>query len=229
MSTPACVLANVTKTFELGRETVVAVDDVDLRVECGEFVTIFGVSGSGKSTLLRLIAGLDRATAGSVRVLGTDLNSLDDRSLGSFRLRNVGVVFQDNQLIEEFTALENVILPLLAAGVGRAAAEAEAVKLLGELGIAGLAGRSIEQMSGGQRQRVGIARALAGERPVLLADEPTGALDSGNAHALFASLRGLADGGRAIVTATHDPRALDYATHNYVIDDGRLRLRENVT
>lgn len=211
------------KRFQVGAETITAVDAVTLDVAAGCFACVYGASGSGKSTLLNLIGGLDVADAGSITVGGFEMTHTSERARANIRLQAVGVVFQDHNLIAEFTAGENVFLPLLARGVPRATAVEEASAALGLVGIRELFHRRPLEMSGGQRQRVGIARALVGGRRVLLADEPTGALDSENSRTLFRMIAGLChDLGAAAVIATHDPLASEFADTVLTMRDGRL-------
>lgn len=184
---------------------------------------LLGASGSGKTSLLNLIAGLDRPDSGSLIVKGRELAQLSEKELTAFRLAEMGVVFQDHNLIDEFTAIENVMLPLEVAGISTQDARTQALAQLDAVGLAGLENRMPNQLSGGQMQRVGIARALVGGRRVLLADEPTGALDSANSLALFETLSSLSAGGTAIILATHDPLAQDFASGVYTMTDGRLR------
>lgn len=218
---PAVALSGVTRTFQTSAETVHAVRDADLAILAGTFACVFGASGSGKSTLLNLIAGLDSATRGSVVVLGTAMDALNEDGRARLRLEHVGVVFQDDNLIEEFTAGENVALPLEVLGARQAEAASVARAQLARVGLDGLGRRLPAQLSGGQRQRVGIARALVGRRSLLLADEPTGALDSANSRALFALLRSLADEGTTVILATHEPLARAYADRIFEMVDGR--------
>lgn len=220
---PIIEVLGATRQFRSGIETIVAVDQVDFEASAGQMVCLYGASGSGKSTLLNLIAGLDLPDAGIVRVAGREVSSLSERERAKSRLRHVGVVFQDNNLVGEFTAGENVVIPLLAAGYSPTSARREANEALERVGIAELFDRFPANMSGGQRQRVGIARALSGERRVLLADEPTGALDSANSRALFDTIATLCrrDGVTAVV-ATHDPLAREHADRVLVMCDGRI-------
>lgn len=211
------------RTFQSGIETIRAVDGVDLRVAVGTMTCLYGASGSGKTTLLNLIAGLDIADQGTVRVVGRDLSGTSEAERARIRLHHIGVVFQENNLVQEFTALENVVVPLLARGAALSEARDEAAAQLARVGIADLADRLPREMSGGQRQRVGIARALAGGREVLVADEPTGALDSANSGALFELVASLChDVGVAAVVATHDPLGRDRADVVWTMVDGQL-------
>lgn len=213
------------KAYQSEVETVWAARDVSFAAHPGEFVCIYGASGSGKSTLLNLLAGLDLADRGEIQVGGVDVEQADERERAQLRLRTVGVVFQDHNLIEEFTAAENVALPLEARGVPLAQARDDALAQLARVGLAGLEDRLPRQMSGGQRQRVGVARALTGQRAVLLADEPTGALDSEATRELFSLIRGLCDEGVLAVICSHDPRCRPFADSLYEIIDGRLETR----
>jgi ABC-type lipoprotein export system ATPase subunit len=215
----------VCKAYRSEVETVWAARDVDFVARSGEFVCIYGASGSGKSTLLNLLAGLDLADSGEIQVGGVELGGAGHKHRADLRLRTVGVVFQDHNLIQEFTAAENVALPLEAIGLSAAEARSEAVKQLARVGLAGLEDRFPWQMSGGQRQRVGVARALTGQRKVLLADEPTGALDSAATRELFSLIRELCDEGVLAVVCSHDPRCRDYADSVYEVIDGRLETR----
>ncbi|RKF25567.1 ABC transporter ATP-binding protein [Micromonospora globbae] len=202
-----------------------AARDVDFEARPGEFVCIYGASGSGKSTLLNLMAGLDLADSGEIQVSGIDVTTANESQRAQLRLETVGVVFQEHNLIEEFTAVENVALPSEARGVPAEAARSEATDQLRRVGLEGLDNRLPRQLSGGQRQRVGIARALTGQRAVLLADEPTGALDSAATQELFALIRSLCDQGVTAVVCSHDRRCRDYADTRYEIIDGRLEAR----
>jgi putative ABC transport system ATP-binding protein len=213
---------DASRSFRSGPDEVIAVRKANLRVSTGEFACLYGASGSGKSTLLNLIAGLEVVDEGSIDVAGENVVALDETGRARLRLLTIGVVFQEHNLIEEFTAEENVALPLRATGVSFSDARGQAREQLSRVGIPDLAGRYPQQMSGGQRQRVGIARGLVGQRRVLLADEPTGALDSKNSHALFKLIRALCDEGMSALVATHDPLALDYAHVNYSMVDGSV-------
>ena len=205
---PVAVAATgLSRVFPDGDETVVAIGSVDLELRFGELVVLHGHSGSGKSTLLRLLSGIDVPTSGEVAVGDVPLGRLSEDERARIRLAHIGVVYQTDNLIEEFTAHENVTFPLRVAGWNGREADTEADTWLERVGVADLGHRYPEHMSGGQRQRVGIARALAGGRRTLLADEPTGALDTMNSSALMALLRALADEGVAVLVSSHDPAA----------------------
>lgn len=218
---------DVRRVFGEGDAQVRALRGVSLSVEPGAMTCIYGSSGSGKSTLLNIIAGLDEPTSGDVHVLGTDIPALSWKERARFRLEHIGVVFQDNNLIAEFSALENVILPLQGQGHSLQQARRLAEAALEQLGVAEQTNKRPNKMSGGQRQRVGIARAIAGDKAVLLADEPTGALDSENSKALFQALAAIAEQGRTVLVATHDPLARGYAGHTSSLRDG-LRVDATV-
>jgi len=224
---PLIHLRGVSKAYRSDAETVWAARDVDFTAYPGEFVCVHGASGSGKSTLLNLLAGLDLADEGEIQVGGVDVCASDEKDRAKLRLVTVGVVFQEHQLIDEFTAVENVALPLEARGLNRREARSEALNQLSRVGLAGLEDRFPSELSGGQRQRVGVARALTGERAILLGDEPTGSLDSGSTVALFELVRAFCDAGTLAVIASHDPRCRDFADTVYEVVDGRLSLRSS--
>jgi putative ABC transport system ATP-binding protein len=210
------------KSYEMKAETVQAVRSVSFTVDSGECVALMGPSGCGKTTLVSLVSGLLAADSGSIQVLGTHLEKLDADERAAFRLKNIGVVFQDTQLIPEFTVLENVLLPLELGGV----AKLESIKLaqaaLTQVGLVTQMDRFPDEISGGQAQRVGIARAIVGGRKVLLADEPTGSLDQENSKLVFSVLLDLAKSGLAVLISTHDPLIESYATRILPMSDGHL-------
>ncbi len=216
-------LENVSKSFTAGVETIEALVDVSLAVSPGEFACVYGASGSGKSTLLNVLSGIESPDSGSVAVAGHALPGLDDRGRTEIRLRHMGIVFQSDNLLPEFTAEENVALPLMARGMRRTECLSTAIDALRSLDVADLRDRFPAKMSGGQRQRVGIARALAGDQEIVVADEPTGALDSRSSRQLFELLARLCrERNKAVVLATHDPIAREFATSDYQMTDGRL-------
>lgn len=216
-------LEQVSKSFTVGQEVIVALDAVDFTLTAGELAVIYGASGSGKTTMLNVLAGIEVPDSGHVRIAGQDLSGRSEGQRADVRRRHVGVVFQSNNLLAELTAVENVALPLMVGGLTRTKATEVALAALASVDLAGLGSRLPASMSGGQRQRVGIARALAGEQEVIVADEPTGALDSRNSTHLFALLRSLCDSrGTAVVLATHDPLAREVADAVHHIVDGQL-------
>ncbi|MFK0190554.1 ABC transporter ATP-binding protein [Kitasatospora sp. NPDC090308] len=219
---PVLHLDQVSRTHGQGAAQVHALRAVDLRVYPGELVAVMGPSGSGKSTLLTLAGGLDSPTGGRVVVEGTVLGDLDRKKLAAVRRRSVGYVFQDYNLIPALTAAENIALPRELDGVSARAARREALTALEELGIAELADRFPDDMSGGQQQRVAIARALIGDRRLVLADEPTGALDSTTGESVLAVLRARCDAGAAAMMVTHEARHAAWADRVVFLRDGLL-------
>jgi putative ABC transport system ATP-binding protein len=215
-------LSNVSKVYNGGAQQM-ALSDVTLHIPSGQFAAIMGPSGSGKSTLLNLIAGLDRPTRGEVHVDGIAVNALGEAALARYRRARLGFVFQFFHLLEQLTVLDNVLLPAQLAGVRSRAAHASAHQLLGQLGIAETARLYPSRLSGGQRQRVAIARALINRPAVLLADEPTGALDSRSGDAVMELLGQINQGGQTVVLVTHDARlAAAHATRIITLRDGRI-------
>lgn len=217
---PLLELENVTRVHGEGQTAVTALDGVTLRVRSGELVAVMGPSGSGKSTLLNLAGGLDRATSGAVRIAGTDLGALRPRDLARLRRRQVGVVFQDLNLIPSLTAAENIGLPLELDGDSLGRSRRNALDALDQLGLRELADRYPDQMSGGQQQRVAIARALVGSRQLVLADEPTGALDSTTGEGVLRVLRQRVDDGAAGLLVTHEARHAAWADRVVFLRDG---------
>jgi putative ABC transport system ATP-binding protein len=218
---PLVQLTEVTKVYG-GRRALPALAGVTLSVAAGEVLAVMGPSGSGKSTLLNLIGGLDRATSGAVRVDGLDLGGMSESALARFRRSQVGMIFQFFNLLDSMTALDNVILPAQLNGAG-SGARRRAEELLTRLGISALRNDYPATMSGGERQRVAIARALVNRPLLLLADEPTGALDSRSGGEVLEILADLNRGGQAIVLVTHDPRLSSRVASRAVqIVDGRV-------
>jgi putative ABC transport system ATP-binding protein len=213
-------LVDVTRVHGHGEAVVHALRGVTLTVDEGELVAVMGPSGSGKSTLLTLAGGLDTPTSGDVIVEGEVISGLDQRRRAVLRRRKIGYVFQDFNLIPALTAAENVSLPRELDGLGVRAAHREALAALDEVGLADLADRFPDDMSGGQQQRVAIARALVGERRLILADEPTGALDSETGEAVLRLLRQRCDAGAAGVLVTHEARHAAWADRVVFLRDG---------
>jgi putative ABC transport system ATP-binding protein len=213
-------LRAVTRVHGHGATEVHALRGVDLEVRMGELVAVMGPSGSGKSTLLTLAGGLDTPTSGTVHVGGDDIGALDAAGRARLRRKHVGYVFQDLNLIPALTAIENVTLPLELDGVSARRARAQGVAALAEVDMDDLADRFPDDMSGGQAQRVAIARALVGPRRLLLADEPTGALDSVTGEAVMRVLRARVDAGAAGLLVTHDARHAAWADRIVFLRDG---------
>lgn len=215
-------LRSVSRVHGDGANQVHALRDVDLRLRAGELVAVMGPSGSGKTTLLTLAGGLDRPTGGEVVVEGRSLGGMSTAALAALRRRSVGYVFQDLNLIPTLTAAENVALPLELDGVGRRAARLAAVQSLLVVGLDDLADRFPDELSGGQQQRIAIARALVGPRRILLADEPTGALDTETGEDILRILRGRIDAGAAGILVTHEARHAAWADRVVFLRDGVL-------
>ena len=214
-------LDGVTKTYQASAPPALA--DVSLDVTAGEVVAIMGPSGSGKSTLLNLIAGLDRPSSGSVTVAGRRIDRLSESGLARFRARHVGIVFQFFNLLDDLTVEDNVLLPAQLAGASRRTARARAAELLAQLGLERHRNDYPARLSGGQRQRVAIARALVNSPELLLADEPTGALDTATGLQIGQLLQQLNAAGQTLVLVTHDPALADrYAARTIRIVDGRI-------
>ena len=220
--TEAVRVRGVRRTFTADLTPVRALRGVDLAVGQGEFLAVMGPSGCGKSTLLNLIAGLDAPTDGEVVLAGESLAGRDEDELARIRRRHVGMVFQFYNLLEGMTAVENVALAALAAGVPRRRAERRALELLDLLGLADKAAAYSGPLSGGQRQRLAIARALANRPTVLLADEPTGALDSAGGAEVLELFRALHADGQTILLVTHDAQVAAAAERVVHLHDGRL-------
>jgi putative ABC transport system ATP-binding protein len=215
-------LTEVQKVYDAGAEHP-ALDGVTLGIERGEFVAVMGPSGSGKSTLLNLISGLDRPTAGRVVIEGWDIGQAGEAELARYRRDRIGFVFQFFNLLGSLTALENVMVPAQLAGHSRSAARRRAGELLERLGIGGQAGRYPARLSGGQQQRVAISRAVVNHPLVLLADEPTGALDTRSGAEVMEMLVELSRGGQTVLLVTHDPKlAARYARRVVSLVDGRV-------
>jgi putative ABC transport system ATP-binding protein len=215
-------LWHVSKTYGSGQAEVRALRDVDLTVERGELVAVMGPSGSGKSTLLTIAGSLEEPTSGEVLVDGVDLASVSRSDRARMRRRSIGFVFQDFNLLPGLTALENVSLPLELDGIRSSAARATGLEALEELDVAEHADRYPDELSGGERQRIAIARAIVGERGLLLADEPTGALDSVNGEGVMRLLRAATDRGVAGVVVTHEAQLASWADRVVFLRDGRV-------
>jgi putative ABC transport system ATP-binding protein len=215
-------LRGISKIYRIDRNEVRALDGVSLSVEQGEFLAIVGRSGSGKSTLMNIIGCLDTPTLGTYYLAGEDVSGLDEKRLARIRNREIGFIFQSFNLIGSLSALENVELPLLYRGVEHAERRRLAEEALRRVGLSGRMDHRPAQMSGGQQQRVAIARAIAAEPPIILADEPTGNLDSKSGSEIMCILHSLGDAGRTVILITHDNRIALGADRTVRLCDGRL-------
>ncbi|MEH7156503.1 ABC transporter ATP-binding protein [Neobacillus drentensis] len=222
MSTPIIQIQSMMKTYKLGGETVHALNDVSLEIQKGEFLAIIGPSGSGKSTLMNMLGCLDRPNKGTYHLDGRDTGQMDDNSLATIRNRKIGFIFQNFNLLNKLSALENVELPLLYAGVPTRERRERALAGLDQVGLMDRAGHLPTQLSGGQQQRVAIARALIGQPAILLADEPTGALDSKSSKEILLLMKELNELGHTIILITHDLEIAKQTKRMVSIQDGRL-------
>ncbi|MED1470941.1 ABC transporter ATP-binding protein [Bacillus salipaludis] len=215
-------ISHLMKTYKLGGETVNALNDVSLEIEQGEFLAIIGPSGSGKSTLMNMIGCLDRPEAGTYLLDGKDIGKMNDNQLAVIRNEKIGFIFQNFNLLTKLTALENVELPLLYRGVSVKERREKAMDSLKKVGLIERSEHLPSQLSGGQQQRVAIARALAGNPSILLADEPTGALDSKTSKEIIAVMKELNEIGHTIILITHDLAVAKQAKRMVSIQDGQL-------
>ncbi|MBT0663631.1 ABC transporter ATP-binding protein [Geobacter pelophilus] len=216
-------IRNVTKQYNGGDEVVEALRGVDISIEAGEFITIMGQSGSGKSTLLSVLGGMNHPTSGEVEMAGIELYKLTGEKLADFRAENLGFVFQSFHLIPYLTALENVMLPLAIVKMKGADKSAAAKNALERVGLAKKADRLPNQLSGGEQERVAIARAIVNNPKILLADEPTGNLDSKTSEEVMALFRELNDAGQTVVMVTHNPDNCRYSDRSINLKDGRIQ------
>jgi len=219
---PALELASVSRTYGQAPHEVRALIDASLVINRGEFVAVMGPSGSGKSTLLTIAGGLEVPTSGTVRIDGEDLGGLNVSQLAEVRLRRVGYIFQDFNLLPALTAVENVSMALELGGTARKDAEAQAAEQLGTVGLADRLHHFPDDLSGGEQQRVSIARALVGGGQLVLADEPTGALDSVTGETVMRTLRAACNSGTTAVVVTHDAQLAAWADRVVFLRDGRI-------
>ena len=215
-------IQGITKTYVNGKLSVPVLHGIDLQVNKGEFVSIMGPSGSGKSTFMNILGCLDRPTTGSYRLNGDEVATLSDDELAFVRNKQIGFVFQSFNLLTKLTALENVALPMIYAGMDKKSRNERAAALLSSVGLGDRMDHLPSELSGGQRQRVAIARALANNPAIIMADEPTGNLDSKSTIDIMNIFRGLYDEGRTIILVTHEPEIATYASRNVVLRDGLI-------
>ena len=215
-------IQGITKTYVNGKLSVPVLHGIDLQVNKGEFVSIMGPSGSGKSTFMNILGCLDRPTTGSYRLNGDEVATLSDDELAFVRNKQIGFVFQSFNLLTKLTAVENVALPMIYAGMDKKTRNERAAALLVSVGLGDRMDHLPSELSGGQRQRVAIARALANNPAIIMADEPTGNLDSKSTIDVMNIFRGLYDEGRTIILVTHEPEIATYASRNVVLRDGLI-------
>ena len=216
-------IRHVRKVYLMGEEKVVALDDVSLDINKGEFVCFLGTSGSGKSTFLNMVAGLEKPTRGEVWIGKVPIHKLSEAQVTIFRQKNIGFIFQAYHLMQSMTALENVALPLMLKGVPKEIREPAVKKALAQVGLKGYEGRKPNQMSGGQQQRVGIARALVVKPKIIFADEPTGNLDSHTTKDVMDLIsKETKENGTTLILVTHDRSIADYADKIVTIQDGNI-------
>ena len=215
-------IQGITKTYVNGKLSVPVLHGIDLQVNKGEFVSIMGPSGSGKSTFMNILGCLDRPTTGSYRLNGDEVTTLSDDELAFVRNKQIGFVFQSFNLLTKLTALENVALPMIYAGMDKKSRNERAAALLSSVGLGDRMDHLPSELSGGQRQRVAIARALANNPAIIMADEPTGNLDSKSTIDVMNIFRGLYEEGRTIILVTHEPEIATYASRNVVLRDGLI-------
>lgn len=215
-------IQGITKTYVNGKLSVPVLHGIDLQVNKGEFVSIMGPSGSGKSTFMNILGCLDRLTTGSYRLNGDEVATLSDDELAFVRNKQIGFVFQSFNLLTKLTAVENVALPMIYAGMDKKTRNDRAAALLESVGLGDRMDHLPSELSGGQRQRVAIARALANNPAIIMADEPTGNLDSKSTIDVMNIFRGLYDEGRTIILVTHEPEIATYASRNVVLRDGLI-------
>lgn len=223
MSGPAISVRNIARDFQAGPQVIRVLHGIDLDVRPGELTYLVGESGSGKTTLISIMCGILFPTEGTVEIFGTDIYALSDRALVDFRLRNIGFIFQQYNLIPTIDAASNAAVPLIAQGMDRLAARERAREVMHALNIADQADKLPSQLSGGQQQRVAIARALVHRPRLVVCDEPTAALDAGSGRRVMDLLREVAVAeDRSVIIVTHDNRIFDLADRILILEDGRI-------
>ncbi|MBI5352925.1 MAG: ABC transporter ATP-binding protein [Chloroflexi bacterium] len=219
MTSPLIRIRGLTKHYQMGGTVVRALDGVDLDIEAHTFTVVMGPSGSGKSSLLYLLGGLDRSTSGEISINGERLDQMDENALALFRRRTMGFIFQSYNLITSMDALENVAFPMQFSGISVAERKEKSGKLLEQVGLSDRSHHRPSELSGGQQQRVAVARALVNNPSLILADEPTGNLDTLSGVAVMQLLSDLHRSGRTVLVVTHDPRMTRFATHKIFLLD----------
>lgn len=215
-------LKNIKKVYQTGPIEYTALKDINLVVNQNDYIALMGTSGSGKSTLMNLLGALDTPTSGSYKLRGKSVDQLNDEDLSVFRNKEVGFVFQTFNLLPKLNAIENVALPLLYADVSLKERKERAIAMLNKVGLSGQLSNKPNEMSGGQRQRVAIARALINEPSIILADEPTGNLDSKTSDEIMEFFRSLHEAGNTIILVTHELEIAEYAQKTIVLKDGEI-------
>ncbi len=215
-------IENLIKVYRRGEIEIIAIRDVSLKIDDGEIVMLLGPSGSGKTTFLHILGGIDRPTAGKVMVNGKNIAMMGDKELTDYRRRDVGIVFQFFNMVPTLNAMENVMLPMQFVGTPKSKQKERAMELLRKVGMEQRAKHYPDEMSGGEQQRVAIAVALANDPPIILADEPTGELDTETGLEIIKMFKKLQEGGKTVIIATHDLRLTEYATKILRIEDGKI-------
>ncbi len=219
-------LRDIRKIYQIGEETLAALDGITLDIHKGEFAALMGPSGSGKSTLMNILGCLDRPTSGSYKLDDEEVSNLSDDQLAYTRNRKIGFVFQNFNLLSRISALENVALPLVYAGVGRKERNERAMHYLEAVGLADRADHQPNELSGGQRQRVAIARALVNDPHIIMADEPTGNLDTKSTKEIMQIFEAMHEEGRTIILVTHEPEIAACASRQLLVRDGKITRDE---
>ncbi len=222
MTAPLIQITDLTRHYQMGGTTVRALDGVSLEIQPHTFTIVMGPSGSGKSSLLYLLGGLDRSTSGQISIGGERLDQMDENALALFRRRTMGFIFQSYNLIASMNALENVAFPMQFTGIPHAERNKRASQLLEQVGLSDRSHHKPSELSGGQQQRVAVARALVNNPSLILADEPTGNLDTASGVTVMQLLAELHRSGRTVLVVTHDPRMTRFATHKIFLLDGHV-------
>lgn len=224
---PIIEITNLKKVYRMGKEKIIALDNIDLQIEKGEICCLFGTSGSGKSTLLNMLAGLEKPTRGTIKIKGKNVEKLNETQLADFRQKYIGFVFQSYNLIPSLTALENVSLPLIFQGIPKKQRDKRAKEILEAVGLGTRLHHKPKEMSGGQQQRVSIARAFVNKPTILFADEPTGNLDTQTTLEVMDMITKIAkEYDQTLIIVSHDPEIADYAHKIITVRDGNIHSIE---